>query len=32
MNKSSNERRKHLRIYRNFILTYREKDKSVTNA
>ena len=29
MNNSFNERRKYLRIYRNFILTYQEKGKSV---
>ena len=28
MDNSSNERRKYLRIYRNFILSYREKGKS----
>ena len=28
MDKSFKERRKHLRIYRNFILTYHEKGKS----
>jgi len=28
MNNSSEERRKYVRIYRNFILTYHEKDKS----
>jgi hypothetical protein len=28
MNKSFNERRKHVRIYRNFIMTYHEKGKS----
>jgi hypothetical protein len=30
MNKSFNERRKHIRIYRNFILTYHERDQSST--
>jgi len=30
MNNSSPERRKHLRIYRNFILSYREKGKLIT--
>jgi hypothetical protein len=29
MNNSFNERRKHLRIYRNFILSYHEKGKSI---
>ena len=29
MNNSGNERRKHLRIYRNFIMSYHEKGKSV---
>jgi hypothetical protein len=29
MNKSSDERRKNLRIYRNFILSYHEKGKSM---
>ena len=28
MNNSSEERRKYVRIYRNFILTYHEKDRS----
>ena len=31
MDKSSKERRKHLRIYRNFILTYHEKDRSTAS-
>jgi len=31
MNNSSDERRKHSRIYRNFILSYREKGKSITS-
>ena len=29
MNNSSDERRKHLRIYRNFIMSYHEKGKSI---
>ena len=29
MNNPSNERRKHLRIYRNFIMSYHEKGKSM---
>jgi hypothetical protein len=29
MNNSSNERRKYLRIYRNFIMSYHEKGKSI---
>jgi len=31
MNNSPDERRKHLRIYRNFILTYQEKGKPIIN-
>jgi len=31
MDNSFEERRQHLRIYRNFILSYREKDSAVTN-
>lgn len=30
MNESFNERRKHIRIYRNFIITYHEKGSSST--
>jgi PilZ domain len=29
MNKSFNERRKYLRIYRNYVVTYHEKGKSI---